>query len=191
MWSRFDEARNIDFNSVLWVRAGGNVIVDPLPLSEHDAAHLKELGGAALIVITNSDHVRDAEKVAALTHAKLAGPRAEKDAFPIRCDFWLGEGDDPVPGVEVLEMRGSKTPGELVLVIEGHTLVCGDLVRSHQAGSLTLLPDGKLTDRVAAIDSARRLLDCTGVKAVLTGDGWPIFRDAHRALRELMASLDG
>lgn len=191
MWSRFDEARNIDFNSLLWVRAGGNVIVDPLPLSEHDAAHLKELGGAALIVITNSDHVRDAENLAALTRAKLAGPRAEKDAFPIRCDIWLGEGDDPVPGLDVMEMRGSKTPGELVLLIDGNTLVSGDLVRSHQAGSLTLLPDDKLTDRAAAIDSVRRLLDCTGVKAVMTGDGWPIFRDGHRALRELMASLDG
>ena len=191
MWSRFDEARNIDFNSLLWVRAGGNVIVDPLPLSAHDAAHLKELGGAALIVITNSDHVRDAENLAALTRAKLAGPRAEKDAFPIRCDFWLGEGDAPVPGLEIMEMRGSKTPGELALVIEGHTLVVGDLVRSHQAGSLTILPDDKLTDRALAIDSVRRFLDCTGVKAVMTGDGWPIFRDSHRALRELVASLDG
>src|SRR5690606_35386635 len=39
-WSRFDEARNIDFHSVLWVREGGNVVIDPLPLSAHEQARL-------------------------------------------------------------------------------------------------------------------------------------------------------
>jgi hypothetical protein len=49
-WSRFDEARNLDFHSVLWVRPEGNVVVDPLPLSEHDTTHLRSLGGVAWAV---------------------------------------------------------------------------------------------------------------------------------------------
>ena len=53
-WSRFDEDRNIDFHSVLWVRPEGNVLIDPLPLSVHDRAHLESLGSASIIVITNS-----------------------------------------------------------------------------------------------------------------------------------------
>lgn len=190
-WSRFDEARNIDFHSVLWRRPSGNVLVDPLPLSEHDQAHLKELGGAALIVVTNSDHVRDTAKVAELTGARIAGPRGERESFPLACHLWLGAGDHPVPGLEVLEMRGSKTPGELALMIEEHTLVTGDLVRAERAGALTLLPDAKLRDRDAAVDSIRQLLDRPQLQAVLTGDGWPIFRDGHRVLRELLATLDG
>lgn len=189
-WSRFDEARNIDFHSVLWRRPAGNVVVDPLPLSEHDRAHLKELGGAALVIVTNSDHVRDAVRVAELTGARIAGPRAEREGFPVPCQLWLGEGDHPMPGLEVLEMRGSKTPGELALMIEDHTLVTGDLVRADRAGSLTLLPDAKLTDRAAAVDSVRLLLDRPQLQAVLTGDGWPIFRDGHRVLREMLATLD-
>lgn len=190
-WSRFDEARNIDFNSLLWVRPDGNVLVDPLPLSAHDEAHLRELGGASLVIVTNSDHVREAEKVAALTGAKIAGPRAESDRFPIPCALWLSEGDEPVPGLRVLEVQGSKTPGELALLIGDHTLVTGDLVRAHLAGALCLLPDGKLADRALALDSVRKLLDFTRVQAILVGDGWPIFRDGHRVLRELVASLDG
>jgi hypothetical protein len=63
-WSRFDERRNLDFCSVAWVRPGGNVLIDPLPMIEHDFAHLEALGGAALIIITNSDHTRDAQKLA-------------------------------------------------------------------------------------------------------------------------------
>ena len=35
-WSKFDEERNIDFNSILWVNAHGNIIIDPVPLEEYD-----------------------------------------------------------------------------------------------------------------------------------------------------------
>ena len=59
-WSCFDEARDLDFHSVLWVRAPGNVAIDPLPLSAHDAAHRTGLGGVELIVVTHSDRLRAA-----------------------------------------------------------------------------------------------------------------------------------
>ena len=61
-WSEFDEDRNIDFHSYLWVRDDGNVVIDPLPLTEHDEEHLHSLGKVTQIIITNSDHVRDAER---------------------------------------------------------------------------------------------------------------------------------
>jgi len=188
-WSRFDEKRNIDFHSVLWVRPEGNVAFDPLPLSSHDEAHLAKLGGASFVIITNSDHVRDTARFVELTGAKIAGPRGEMAGFPIPCSEWLAEGDVPVPDLEVLEMRGSKTPGELALLIGGHTLITGDLVRAHRAGALTLIPNEKLSDRAAAVDSVRRLLDLAKLQAILVGDGWPIFRDGHRVLRELVAEL--
>ena len=56
----FNEERNIDFHGILWVRENGNVLIDPMPMSEHDLNHLENLGGAAHLLITNSDHVRDA-----------------------------------------------------------------------------------------------------------------------------------
>jgi hypothetical protein len=185
-WSRFDESRDIDFHSVLWVRPSGNVVIDPLPLSDHDAAHLESLGGVAHIVVTNSDHVRDARALSERSRARVLGPGAERETFPIACDGWLGDGNEPVPGLRVFALDGSKTPGELALLIEETTLVTGDLVRAHRAGSLTLLPDAKLSDRPRALGSLQRLADLPHVQAVLTGDGWPIFRDGRRALRELI-----
>ncbi len=190
-WSRFDEGRNIDFHSVLWVRPEGNIAFDPLPQSPHDQEHLAALGGVAFVVLTNSDHVRGAEELTRRTGAKVLGPAAERAKFPLACSDWLGEGSSAIEGLTVLELQGSKTPGELALLIGDHTLVVGDLVRSHQAGRLDLLPEEKLASRDAALDSVRRLLDFTKVQAVLVGDGWPIFRDGHRVLRELVASLDG
>jgi hypothetical protein len=188
-WSAFNEGRNIDFHSVLWVRDGGNVAIDPLPLSAHDREHLRELGGVAQIVITNSDHIRDSAALARETGARIVGPAAERDAFAVACDAWAGEGDEPVPGLRALAVAGSKTPGELALVLQGDTLITGDLIRAHEGGRLCILPDAKLGDRAAAIESVARLANLPGIEAVLPGDGWPIFRYGAEALRELADSL--
>ena len=187
-WSVFDESRNIDFHSVLWVREGGNVVIDPLPLSEHDRAHLLELGGAGSIVITNSDHVRAAGALAELTGARILGPAAERERMD--CDGWLDDGDEVVPGLVAMTLDGSKTPGELALVLEGSTLITGDLIRAHEGGRLCLLPDAKLSDKSAALASLQRLAGLPGIVAVLPGDGWPVFRGGAGALAEL-ASASG
>src|SRR5262245_56808576 len=93
-WSSFDERRNLDFHSLAWVRPEGNVLVDPLPMSPHDLAHLRQLGGAAWIVVTNSDHTRGAAALASELAAKLAGPAGEKQRFPLACERWLADGDE-------------------------------------------------------------------------------------------------
>jgi len=186
-WSAFDTARNIDFHSYLWVRPDGNVVVDPLPLTSHDAAHLRELGGVETIVVTNSDHLRAAVALAESSGAVVVGPRAERDTLP--CSRWLGDGDEVVPGMQVFALDGSKTPGELALLIGGTTLITGDLIRSHEGGRLCLLPEAKLTEPSAARASIRRLAALPEVEAVLPGDGWPVFRDGGRALRELVGAL--
>jgi Metallo-beta-lactamase superfamily len=184
-WSRFDEARDLDFNSWLWVRRFGNVAVDPLPLSVHDREQVRRLGGVASIVVTNSDHTRAAAALADLFGAELVGPRLEQASFPIACHRWLGDGDEVVQGLEVIEVHGSKTPGELALLLEGTTLITGDLVRAPRGGRLDLLPDAKLADRPAALAFLRRLEE-KPIEAVLVGDGWPVFEGGAAALSALL-----
>lgn len=188
-WSTFDEARDVDFHGLCWARPDGNVLVDPLPLSPHDRAHLERLGGAAWIVITNSDHTRAAQEIAAWTGAKIAGPAAERETFPFPCDRWLQDGDEVVPGLVVHTLDGAKTPGEIALVLDGTTLITGDLVRAHQAGRLMILPDPKLVDKAAAIASVKRLAALPGIDTVLVGDGWPMFGNGGDGLRALAARL--
>lgn len=189
-WSSFNEDRNIDFHSVVWVRPDGNVIVDPLPLCDHDQAHLEELGGVAWIVVTNSDHVRDARNLATTTGAQILGPKGEASSFNLDCSRWLTDGDEVVPGMTVLEMLGSKTPGELALLLEKSTLISGDLIRAHEGGALCLLPDEKLSDKRKAIGSVQRVAALPELQALLPGDGWPVFRNAKAVLNELLSSLD-
>ncbi|PRQ04286.1 hypothetical protein ENSA5_09350 [Enhygromyxa salina] len=185
-WSVFDQARNLDFNSLAWIRSRGNVLVDPLPLSEHDLGQLEELGGAAWIVVTNSDHTRAAAELAARFGAELAGPAGERDQLPLGCARWLRDGDELVPGLTAFELHGSKTPGELALLLDQTTLITGDLIRGQALGRLNLLPEQKLADRAAALASVRRLAALEQVEAVLVGDGWPLARDGHARLCELL-----
>ncbi len=187
-WSVFDERLNIDFHSVVWVRPDGNVVIDPLPLSEHDRTHLEQLGSVSTIVITNSDHVRASKSLAEATGARILGPTDERDQ--LECDAWLNDGDTVVPGLMVMTLHGSKTPGELALLLEETTLITGDLIRAHEAGRLCLLPDPKLSDKQQAIVSLRRLTDLPLIEAVLPGDGWPVFRGGARALADLAAEFD-
>ena len=114
-------------------------------------------------------------------------PQGEAASFALRCDQWVSEGDAIVPGLKVMEMHGSKTPSELALVLEDTTVITGDLIRSHAAGSLCLLPDGKLTDKQAALASVERIVRLAQVEAVLVSDGWPVFRDGAIRLQEMWA----
>lgn len=188
-WSIFNEERDLDFHSYVWVREGGNVVVDPLPMSAHDHAHLQKLGGVDFIVITNSDHCRAAEQLAAQTGAEVFGPAAEQDTFPIICNRWLYDGDEIVTGLHAYVLHGSKTPGELALLLEHSTLITGDLIRCHSGGELCILPDAKLADRKLAIASVKRIANLPGIQAVLTGDGWPLFAHGSEALHHLARSL--
>ncbi len=187
-WSIFDEARNVDFHSICWVRPNGNVLIDPLPLSPHDLGHLADLGGADHVVVTNSDHTRAAETMKALWGSTIYGPRAEAGAF--HADRWLCDGEEIVPGLVALELHGSKTPGELALLLHDTTLITGDLIRAHRAGSLMMLPDAKLQDRDLAIASVRRLASLPGIDTVLVGDGWQVFGRGAQALAELAAHAE-
>ena len=188
-WSSFDESRNIDFHSFLWLRKDGNIAFDPQVLSAHDAKHLESLGGVKTIIVSNSDHIRDAENLSALTGAKIYGPEAEKANFELACDGWLAGGETLFDDLQIFSLAGSKTPGELAFVIEENTLLTADLIRAHAGGSLCLLPDPKLTDKTLAHASVKSLVNNINVDAVLVCDGWPVFRDGQRILEELISTI--
>ncbi|HVI94045.1 MAG TPA: MBL fold metallo-hydrolase [Anaeromyxobacter sp.] len=188
-WSRYDEPLRIDFNGILWRREGGNVLVDPPPLADHDVHHLDALGGAASIVLTTSDHVRAARELSARTGAQLLGPAGERATFPVACAAWLSDGDEPFPGLRVRELGGSKTDGELALVLEETTAIFGDAVRAHHAGALMLLPRQKLRDPARLLESVRRVRALhPRIAHVLVGDGWSAFNDGGALLDALLAS---
>ena len=188
-WSEFDKQRNLDFHSILWVRDEGNVLIDPLPMSEHDHDHLQHLGGVNHIIVTNSDHCRATEQIVSSTGALVYAPADEEDCFPIFCDHWIHDKEEVFAGLIAYQLHGSKTAGELALLLDHHTLITGDLIRCHVAGELCLLPDAKLSNKHLAVKSVKRLAELPNITAVLTGDGWPIFSHGSEPLHRLARSL--
>ncbi len=190
-WSAFDEARDLDFHGTLIALPTGNVAIDPMPLSDHDAAHIASLGGVGWVNISNADHVRAAGDFQARFGARIGAPAAERGdrAYEgLRIDHWLEDGELLGCGIRVRAMRGSKTPGELAFVTpEGDTVITGDLVRGHHAGALHLLPEPKLSDRAAALASVRALLELPKLRHVVVGDGFSVFHRGREALLELVA----
>ena len=158
-------------------------------MNDHDKKHLESLGGAEHVIITNSDHIRDTARILLFTGAKCWGPLAEKEQFALNCDGWLEDGDKPITGIEVFSLNGSKTPGELAILIDGTTLITGDLIRAHEGGSLCKIPDEKLKNRELAVESIKRMASIRNIQAVIPGDGWPIFNKGHAALLELAGKL--
>ncbi|MBT4792633.1 MAG: MBL fold metallo-hydrolase [Halobacteriovoraceae bacterium] len=188
-WSEFNEEKNIDFNSFLWVSKYGNIAFDPLPVSTHDLKHIETLGGISWIIITNSDHIRDVENIRAITGAKVAGPLAEKDNLAIKCDRYLSTGDDLISGLKTIELQGSKTPGELSFILDDTTLITADLIRAHKANELMLLPKEKLNDYEKAKESIAKLLEFKEIETILMGDGWHIFEGATKKLAKFYQQL--
>lgn len=190
-WSVFSEARQIDFNGHLWVREGGNVIVDPVAIGRADLAQLMELGGAAVIVVTNRDHARETEALRERTGAKVVAHRDEVGILPFPVDRAVAEGEEIVPGLEVVHLRHGKSPGEIALVWPalGAALI-GDVVWGGPAGAFSFLPDEKLADPPRAALELRKLLAYPGLRDVLVGDGHSVFGNGRERLLECLAARD-
>ena len=192
-WSAFNAERNLDFHGYFWHRPAGNVVIDPLDVSDHDAAHIDRLGGVAWVLISNADHTRAAVAFQQRWGAKVAAPAGDAH-LPVWTGLtvhsWL-EAETILPcAIRCVAMEGGKTPGELAFLLPpGDTLYCGDLVRGQHAGALNVLPLAKLADPALAAASVGKLARMPGISAVLVGDGWPVFGDGARALRELADRL--
>ena len=199
VWSAFQPERGIDFNAFFWVRPGGdNVLIDPLPIDEAKAAFIRERGGARWILVTNADHWRATDALRDAFRATVYAPAAERER--LARDGRKGDhGYDASGGlpaelrdeVMALPVRGGKSEGEMALFLQPlRAVVFGDVVRSHVSGRLTLLPDEKLSDKAAVLDSLRRVIPLP-FEAILVGDGDCVYRDARETFFRMFDDLPG
>ncbi len=181
MWSAWQPDRNLFFNSFFVETAEGNCAVDPLPLDEPGLAEIEAAGGLTWVVVTNRDHERDARALAARFGAKLAASALDAPLLAGPVDRTLEPGEK-ILGAVVVPLEGFKTPGEIALHLPAaRTVILGDALWGDPAGSLRLMPDGKLADPPGAALSLRRV-GALRPEHLLVGDGACIFGGATRAL---------
>lgn len=185
-WSVFNEDRQIDFNGHLWVREGGNVLIDPVPMSEGDLRQFDEMGGAKWIVITNRDHEREAAFFKRRTGAEVVAHAVDAPLLKVEVDRTVEDGGRIVAGLRVVHLRYGKSPGEMALYWSKRGLVlAGDLIVGAPVGKFSLLMDEKLEDPPQAALELRKLL-ALSFDAILVGDGHSIMQGAREALLDCL-----
>jgi uncharacterized cupin superfamily protein/glyoxylase-like metal-dependent hydrolase (beta-lactamase superfamily II) len=181
MWSRWQADRNLYFNSYFVHDGEENLIVDPLPLDDGDAAEIAAKGGAAWVVITNRDHQRAASDVAQHFGAKIAASEGDASALTVPVDRLLHDGDT-IGGARVIALAGLKTAGEIALRWPyKRTVLVGDALWGDPAGAVRMMPDDKLADPILAARSLRKLR-ASNPRHLLVGDGTPVFGNAYQVI---------
>jgi uncharacterized cupin superfamily protein len=186
-WSVFNIERQFDFNGHLWVRPDGNVIIDPVAMSEADRAKVDELGGARLCVVTNADHARATGELQKELGFEIVCHPAEVDAMGLEVDRTVESGEEIVPGLTALHVPYGKTPGEIALYVhDAAAVIFGDIVQGVPVGALRILPDEKLADPPMAALGLRRILPLP-IQHILVGDGSSVFGAGRQPLVDCLS----
>lgn len=188
-WSWLSPPHGYHFNGYLLCLAGGNLCIDPAEAAPEDVTEIARLG-VARILLTNRNHVRDANRIRSRTgarsaiHADDAG-YAEGQGAVIDDRFAVGEAIGPLRVVGV----AGKSPGEVAFHWpERRLLIVGDAVIGNPPGQLTLLRERVMDDPARLRASVRALL-ALDFDAILVGDGTPILTDAKARLADLAATF--
>jgi uncharacterized cupin superfamily protein len=188
-WSQWQSDRGMFFSSFLWVREGGNVAFDPLPLSDDDVRAIEALGGVATVLLTNRDHERGAAAMRERFGARVLSSRREAELFELRVDGTFDR--QALPGLLAIPLDGAKTPGEVAFLTEDFQVaIAGDAILGTPAGALSFLPDAKLGNPVELALSLRRLWS-PWLRTLLLGDGASIYSGAEEALATLIETRGG
>jgi uncharacterized cupin superfamily protein/glyoxylase-like metal-dependent hydrolase (beta-lactamase superfamily II) len=188
-WSQWQPDRGLFFSSFLWVREGGNVAFDPLPLPDDDVRAIETLGGVTTILLTNRDHERGAAALRERFGARVLSSRREAELFALRVDGTFDR--EALPGLSAIPLDGAKTPGEVAFLTENRDIaIVGDAIIGSPAGALSFLPDAKLADPVELALSLRRLWS-PRLRTMLLGDGASLFAGAEDALATLLEARGG
>jgi glyoxylase-like metal-dependent hydrolase (beta-lactamase superfamily II) len=189
-WPWFSAPHNYDFNGYLLALPDGNVCIDPVEMPPEVLVELARQG-VARILLSNRNHVRDANRVRSRTGARTA-------IHPADAAYARGQGaeiDDELAiggriGPLTVVAAAGKSPGEVAFHWPARRiLIVGDAVIGHPAGQCGLLRDKVMDDPAQLRSSVRHLLDLD-FDALLVGDGVPILSGAKDRLRALVDTFD-
>jgi glyoxylase-like metal-dependent hydrolase (beta-lactamase superfamily II) len=187
LWQKYDPAIKAELFSTALVTANQTVvIVDPTQLPKAQLDLLLNQRPLSAIVITNSNHHRDA-----LWYSKqLSAP-----IFAHRCTFSdqepapvisVAQDDRVVEELKVIEIDGAAL-GEIALYhsSNGGTLIIGDALINFAPYGFAFLPRKYCTNQKQLRRSLRKLLDYDAER-IFFAHGAPILSRATARLRQLL-----
>jgi glyoxylase-like metal-dependent hydrolase (beta-lactamase superfamily II) len=183
-WSFFSQDKQLDFNGLLLTVNDHCILVDPPSMDAADRTAILKGRTVDYILLTNRDHVREAQACRREFKAKVYAPETDAPLMEIAIDKTYKDGELLPGGLWVIHLRDMKSPGESALFLDkgkGY-LILGDSLIGKPPGQLTLLSADKFADVSKAKASLTRLLKYN-FDAVLVGDGTSILTGAKEAVR--------
>ena len=196
-WGSTYEDRPWDLNGYAITLDGGTVLVDPPAPGNDDWPQFDALKPTKIIV-TNRDHLRDAELFRARYRARLiAGAEEVAQLAPVVIDESVREGDLISGALRVIDLPG-KSPCEIGLYLDpklhavsrelGGILLLGDAIIGHPPGALGLIPEHKLDNPALLKRSLHKLLGYD-FDALLLCDGQPVTSGGKAKVEQLLKTL--
>jgi len=188
-WSQFNEEKQLDFNGLYLKTARKSVLIDPPPMGEADMEEVESLGKPHRIYLTNKHHTRNSEEFRRRWGSHVYIHEDDKPLMEIPVDGTFSDGELLEEELEAVRIPDAKTPGECAFYWKKNgVLILGDALIGKPEGSLSMLPDEKFKDPVAARHglSVLRGLD---FEKLFVGDGSSIFSNAKQALDEFLRQI--
>ena len=197
-WGSTYADRPWDLNGYAIRLDGCTVLVDPPAPREDDWPNFEQMKPIVKIVLTNRDHVRDAELFRTRCGARLVAASDElAQLAPLVIDEAVREGDLVAGALLVIHLPG-KSAGEIGLYFDpahhavsrdlGGILLLGDAIIGNPPGELSLIPEPKLDDPGQLKRSLRKLLDYN-FDVLLLCDGQPVLRGGKLKVTEFLHTL--
>jgi len=183
-WSFFSPEKQLDFNGLLLTINDHCILVDPPPMEAADRTAVLKGRTVDYILLTNRDHVREAEVCRRDFKAKVYAPEADAPLMEIPIDKTYKDGELLPGGLWAVHLKDMKSPGESALFLDRGkgSLILGDSLIGRPSGQLNLLPADKFADIAKARESLARLLKYN-FDTVLVGDGASILTGGKEAVR--------
>jgi len=186
-WSWFSEEKQLNFNGHLLAVGEHRILVDPPPMSAADMAFARQGDPIDYIILTNRDHVREAEMLREEFHCTVMAPEFDAPEMTMSIDKTFKDGELLPGGIWVVQLSHQKSPGESALFLESGkgVLIVGDALIGNPPGSLRLLPGEKYADIAQARAGLCRLLKYT-FDGLVVGDGTSIITEAKPVLEAIL-----
>ena len=186
-WSWFSQEKGLDFNGHLIVEKGERVIIDPPPMNPEDQSQIERKRPIGTILITNRDHIREAEVCRKFFRAKVLVPEGDAPEIHIQADGTYKHGESLPCRLKAIHIPDAKSPGECAFLLSRGkgVLILGDALIGKPPGRLSLLPPDKFADHKKAREGIKGLL-ASSFDAVLVGDGVSILTQGKQAVQDLL-----
>jgi glyoxylase-like metal-dependent hydrolase (beta-lactamase superfamily II) len=164
---------------------GGQVLIDPLPLTAAALARLEQRGPVKGIALTIQSHQRSAWRYRDKFGAKVWAPQGAQ-GLEQKPDHEYRDGDQLPGGLSAIHLPGPAFSGHGLLweAAGGKVLFCGDLLARSGAG-LQFVSDRYMDAPAQARESARRLLSLP-IVLLCPGHGAPVRGKVREAIEGLL-----